>query len=122
MTQAALSLGGERITGNSRERPSASLLCFFLLRFQAIRSALKMVSWSYLFPNFDASFCFCCCLSVLAATAIANIVRTSLGPLGLDKMMVDDIGVSLPSTIDFDLHANDSLSRMSLSPTMALQF
>lgn len=31
---------------------------------------------------------------VLAATAIANIVRTSLGPLGLDKMLVDDIGVS----------------------------
>ncbi len=27
--------------------------------------------------------------------AIANIVRTSLGPLGLDKMLVDDIGVSL---------------------------
>jgi chaperonin GroEL (HSP60 family) len=26
--------------------------------------------------------------------AIANIVRTSLGPLGLDKMLVDDIGVS----------------------------
>ncbi len=25
--------------------------------------------------------------------AIANIVRTSLGPLGLDKMLVDDIGV-----------------------------
>lgn len=32
---------------------------------------------------------------VLAAMAIANIVRTSLGPLGLDKMLVDDIGVSL---------------------------
>ncbi len=31
---------------------------------------------------------------VLAATAIANIVRTSLGPLGLDKMLVDDIGVN----------------------------
>ncbi|CAF4437801.1 unnamed protein product, partial [Adineta steineri] len=30
--------------------------------------------------------------NVLAAMAIANIVRTSLGPLGLDKMMVDDIG------------------------------
>jgi T-complex protein 1 subunit alpha len=30
---------------------------------------------------------------VLAAMAIANIVRTSLGPLGLDKMLVDDIGV-----------------------------
>jgi chaperonin GroEL (HSP60 family) len=26
--------------------------------------------------------------------AIANIVRTSLGPLGLDKMLVDDIGVT----------------------------
>jgi len=26
--------------------------------------------------------------------AIANIVRTSLGPLGLDKMLVDDIGVN----------------------------
>jgi len=30
---------------------------------------------------------------VLAVMAIANIVRTSLGPLGLDKMLVDDIGV-----------------------------
>ncbi|CAF5139164.1 unnamed protein product, partial [Rotaria sp. Silwood1] len=30
--------------------------------------------------------------NVLAAMAIANIVRTSLGPLGLDKMLVDDIG------------------------------
>jgi chaperonin GroEL (HSP60 family) len=27
--------------------------------------------------------------------AIANIVRTSLGPLGLDKMLVDDIGVNI---------------------------
>ena len=32
---------------------------------------------------------------VLAAMTIANVVRTSLGPLGLDKMMVDDIGVSV---------------------------
>ncbi|CAF3586756.1 unnamed protein product [Adineta steineri] len=51
MAQATLSLGGERITGDS-------------VRTQ----------------------------NVLAAMAIANIVRTSLGPLGLDKMMVDDIG------------------------------
>ena len=28
----------------------------------------------------------------MAATAIANIVKTSLGPVGLDKMLVDDIG------------------------------
>lgn len=24
--------------------------------------------------------------------AVANVVRSSLGPVGLDKMMVDDIG------------------------------
>ena len=27
-----------------------------------------------------------------AALAVANIVKTSLGPVGLDKMLVDDIG------------------------------
>jgi len=31
---------------------------------------------------------------VLAAGAISNIVKSSLGPLGLDKMLVDDVGVS----------------------------
>ncbi|PVV03497.1 hypothetical protein BB560_002006 [Smittium megazygosporum] len=30
--------------------------------------------------------------NVLAAVAIANVVKTSLGPVGLDKMMVDDVG------------------------------
>jgi len=30
--------------------------------------------------------------NVMAASAIANIVKSSLGPVGLDKMMVDDIG------------------------------
>ncbi|KAI9188618.1 chaperonin Cpn60/TCP-1 family [Polychytrium aggregatum] len=30
--------------------------------------------------------------NVLAAVAIANIVKSSLGPVGLDKMLVDDIG------------------------------
>ncbi|KAK3611272.1 hypothetical protein CHS0354_004921 [Potamilus streckersoni] len=30
--------------------------------------------------------------NVLAACSIANIVKSSLGPLGLDKMLVDDIG------------------------------
>ena len=32
---------------------------------------------------------------VMAAASIANIVKSSLGPVGLDKMLVDDIGVSL---------------------------
>jgi hypothetical protein len=30
--------------------------------------------------------------NVMACMAIANIVKTSLGPVGLDKMLVDDIG------------------------------
>lgn len=30
--------------------------------------------------------------NVLAACSIANIVKSSLGPVGLDKMLVDDIG------------------------------
>ncbi|XP_026333463.1 T-complex protein 1 subunit alpha [Hyposmocoma kahamanoa] len=30
--------------------------------------------------------------NVIAAAAIANIVKSSLGPVGLDKMLVDDIG------------------------------
>ena len=30
---------------------------------------------------------------VMAVSAVANIVRSSLGPLGLDKMLVDDVGV-----------------------------
>ena len=31
-------------------------------------------------------------LTVMAVQAVANIVKTSLGPVGLDKMLVDDIG------------------------------
>jgi hypothetical protein len=36
--------------------------------------------------------------SVIAAQSIANIVKSSLGPLGLDKMLVDNIGV-LPTVL-----------------------
>ena len=46
------------------------------------------------------STCQCavlCCYAVLslvmAACSIANIVKSSLGPVGLDKMLVDDVGV-----------------------------
>ncbi len=31
----------------------------------------------------------------MAASSIANIVKSSLGPVGLDKMLVDDVGVSI---------------------------
>ena len=40
--------------------------------------------------------CFLVIFPVTAVTAIANIVKSSLGPVGLDKMLVDDIGVSYP--------------------------
>merc|ERR1711975_180195 len=50
-TTAALSLGGDRTTG------------------QSVRTQ-----------------------NVLAASSIANIVKSSLGPVGLDKMLVDDVG------------------------------
>jgi hypothetical protein len=32
-------------------------------------------------------------LAVLATQAISNVIKSSFGPSGLDKMMVDDIGV-----------------------------
>lgn len=32
---------------------------------------------------------------VSATQAIANVVKSSFGPSGLDKMMVDDIGVRI---------------------------
>ena len=35
----------------------------------------------------------------MAAQSIANIVKSSLGPLGLDKMLVDNIGVCLLSLV-----------------------
>lgn len=58
--------------------------------------------------------------NVQAAVAIANIVRTSLGPHGLDKMLVDDIGVS-HCRQDHPL-AGSSPNRVSCPPTLRLEF
>lgn len=41
---------------------------------------------------FDHLFCLGFYVAVMAASSIANIVKSSLGPVGLDKMLVDDIG------------------------------
>lgn len=43
---------------------------------------------------------------VLAACTIANIVKSSLGPLGLDKMLVDNIGVRVVTGLG--LHLNET--------------
>jgi hypothetical protein len=45
-------------------------------------------------PVFNHSRHMIDCKIVIAAQSIANIVKSSLGPLGLDKMLVDNIGVS----------------------------
>uniref|UniRef100_A0A673M5F3 T-complex protein 1 subunit alpha n=1 Tax=Sinocyclocheilus rhinocerous TaxID=307959 RepID=A0A673M5F3_9TELE len=42
--------------------------------------------------KFKRKIHFICCFAVMAAASIANIVKSSLGPVGLDKMLVDDIG------------------------------
>ena len=36
---------------------------------------------------------------VMAALSVANVVKSSLGPLGLDKMLVDNVGVSIKLSI-----------------------
>ena len=72
-----LHVGGERTTGQN-------------IRTQNGKSGLKKDSFSC--PGLTICFLFC---TVTAVTAIANIVKSSLGPVGLDKMLVDDIGVSV---------------------------
>lgn len=55
-------------------------------------SETKMVRASSLMSFSDVHLFL---LLVLAAQTIANVVKSSLGPMGLDKMLVDNIGVSL---------------------------
>lgn len=42
----------------------------------------------------------------MAASSIANIVKSSLGPVGLDKMLVDDVGVSKDCNLLFYFYFN----------------
>ena len=43
----------------------------------------------------------------MAACSIANIVKSSLGPVGLDKMLVDDVGVSYLFCIYIYIYMNN---------------
>lgn len=75
-----LNLAGKRVTGNTvRTQNGNYKIENSYCRFLAI--LLHM----FLF------------LLVLAASSIANIVKSSLGPVGLDKMLVDDVGVRFAS-------------------------
>lgn len=51
-----------------------------------------MFTYSVALTTFPRNF------PVMAASSIANIVKSSLGPIGLDKMLIDDIGVSVGCT------------------------
>ena len=63
----------------------SSLHLLLLLTIPPIHSSLFSISpYSLLLPPSPP---------VLAAQSLANIVKTSLGPVGLDKMLVDDVGV-----------------------------
>ena len=50
-----------------------------------------------IFKHYNANLLICPFLTphflVMAVQSVANIVKSSLGPVGLDKMIVDDIGV-----------------------------
>lgn len=71
-TAGQLLVGGERTTGDS-------------IRSQNGKRMASILSSNFVF------------LAVMAALSIANIVKTSLGPVGLDKMLVDDVGVRTKS-------------------------
>jgi len=67
--RAGAFLGGDRVSGQDiRDQNGTVTLC----------SVSKRFADPYI---------------VIAAQSIANIVKSSLGPLGLDKMLVDNIGV-----------------------------
>ena len=48
--------------------------------------------------------------NVTAALSVANVVKSSLGPIGLDKMLVDDVG---EVTITNVIHQHLSLIHIS---------
>lgn len=52
--------------------------------------------------------------AVAAVMAVANVLRSSLGPHGLDKMLVDDIGNSFLSTLYLFLSPAVSAARHPL--------
>ena len=52
------------------------------------------------YEGFFNKICSLYVRTVMGAASIANIVKSSLGPVGLDKMLVDDIGVRNILTCD----------------------
>lgn len=76
---------GRRNTATDRE---STVLGGTKISGADIRDQNGKYSLGYLSTDSDTTI-------VLATQAIANVVKSSFGPSGLDKMMVDDIGVGL---------------------------
>ncbi|CAM6035794.1 unnamed protein product [Sphagnum compactum] len=75
--------------GRSLRQCSAFLLCyetFWLFLFLFALLWLILRDFTVCVPGLDVNN------AVMTCQAIANIVKSSLGPVGLDKMLVDDIG------------------------------
>lgn len=71
------------------------MACKCGLVFEGIECGLLFNIWMNIHtytskPSIDVILFF----AVIAAGTVANIVKSSLGPVGLDKMIVDDVGVS----------------------------
>lgn len=89
------------------EQPrNAGTLCMYTPRALHLLKANLLFQFSVDKKSAEPTFVIkmvpgrCCILQnpahtglVLATQAIANVVKSSFGPSGLDKMMVDDIGV-----------------------------
>lgn len=88
--RAGVFLGGERVSGQDiRDQNGALPFCFcYTTASKVQRTRLRSGQ------------------TVTAAQSIANIVKSSLGPLGLDKMLVDNIGVCALTSLLYDRETN----------------
>lgn len=76
-----ISVGGERTTGASVRTQNGKH------RVLSCPDSCLCRLYTFIFLGFF--------YVVMAVSAIANIVKSSLGPVGLDKMLVDDVGVRI---------------------------
>lgn len=79
-----LSVAGVRTSGASVRTQNG--ICFYIFSIWSILSSMWCEVW------LKHNLKYYIFVLVMAASSIANIVKSSLGPVGLDKMLVDDIG------------------------------
>lgn len=80
-------------------------------RFPAATSATKTVCVPRCSPKAPNSLTPGLCRTVHATQAISNVIKSSFGPSGLDKMMVDDIGVRFLTSLPLLTAPHQKLTR-----------